>query len=105
MRPRSKEYKIALRWLSWLLKQRGNDPDVWSAVGYVQLMLGDINAADRTFRKVAEVMSNAQGPKQQQQLQALVHQHQGLLLFARNDFPGGLLEGAVMHRCHNNDAR
>ena len=51
-------------------------------------MLGDINAADRTFQKAAKLMSGVQDPKQQRQAQAAIHQHQGLLLFARNDFPG-----------------
>ena len=85
---RSKEYKIALRWLSWLLTERREDPGLWSVVGYVQLMLGDISAADRTFHKAAELLSGARTPDQQRRNQAVVRRHQGLLLFARNDFAG-----------------
>ena len=87
---RSKEYKIALRWLSWLLTDRREDPGLRSVVGYVQLMLGDISAADRTFHKAAELLSGARTPDQQRRNQALVRRHQGLLLFARNDFAGWL---------------
>ncbi len=57
-------------------------------VGYVQLMLGDIAAADRTFQKAAELLANARNPDQQRQAQAMMRRHQGLLLFARNDFAG-----------------
>lgn len=85
---RSKEYKVALRWLSWLLTERRDDPGLWSVVGYVQLMLGDIAVADRTFHKAAELLSAAQTPEQKQRNQAIVRRHQGLLLFARNDFAG-----------------
>ena len=85
---RSKEYKVALRWLSWLLTERRDDPGLWSIVGYVQLMLGDISVADRTFHKAAELLSAAQTPQQKQRNQAIVRRHQGLLLFARNDFAG-----------------
>ena len=85
---RSKEYKVALRWLSWLLTERRGDPGLWSIVGYVQLMLGDISVADRTLHKAAELLSAAQTPQQKQANQAIVRQHQGLLLFARNDFAG-----------------
>lgn len=85
---RSKEYKVALRWLSWLLKERRDDPGLWSIVGYVQLMLGDIAAADRTFHKAAELFSNGCNPDQQRQAQAIMRRHQGMLLFARNDFAG-----------------
>ena len=88
---RRKEYKVALQWLSWLLKERGDDAAVWSVVGYIQLMLGDITAADRTLQKAAKLMSSAQAPEQQRQAQALVHHRQGLLLFARNDFVGEAL--------------
>ncbi|KAL0034106.1 hypothetical protein WJX79_009156 [Trebouxia sp. C0005] len=89
---RSKEYKVALRWLSWLLTERRDDPGLWSVVGYVQLMLGDIAAADRTFQKAAELLASTRSPDQQRQAQALIRRHQGLLLFARNDFAGALLE-------------
>ncbi|KAL3133961.1 hypothetical protein ABBQ32_008408 [Trebouxia sp. C0010 RCD-2024] len=89
---RSKEYKVALRWLSWLLTERRDDPGLWSVVGYVQLMLGDIAVADRTFHKAAELLSAAQTPEQKQRNQAIVRRHQGLLLFARNDFAGALAE-------------
>ncbi|KAL0045571.1 hypothetical protein WJX82_010333 [Trebouxia sp. C0006] len=89
---RSKEYKVALRWLSWLLIERREDPGLWSVVGYVQLMLGDITAADRTFHKAAELLGSARSPEQQRQAQAIKRRHQGLLLFARNDFAGALLE-------------
>lgn len=89
---RSKEYKVALRWLSWLLIERRDDPGLWSVVGYVQLMLGDIAAADRTFQKAAELLASARSPDQQRQAQAIIQRHQGLLLFARNDFGGALLE-------------
>lgn len=85
---RSKEYKVALRWLSWLLTERRDDPGLWSTVGYVQLMLGDISAADRTFHKAAELLTAARMPEQQRRNQAIVRRHQGLLLFARNDFAG-----------------
>ena len=85
---RSKEYKVALRWLSWLLTERRDDPGLWSTVGYVQLMLGDISAADRTFHKASELLSGARTPDQQRRNQAIVRRHQGLLLFARNDFAG-----------------
>ena len=85
---RSKEYKVALRWLSWLLTERRDDPGLWSIVGYVQLMLGDISVADRTFHKAAELLSAAQTVEQKQRNQAIVRRHQGLLLFARNDFAG-----------------
>ena len=87
---RSKEYKVALRWLSWLLTERRDDPGLWSVVGYVQLMLGDISVADRTFHKAAELLSAAQTPQQKQRNLAIVRRHQGLLLFARNDFAGQL---------------
>lgn len=97
---RSKEYKTALRWLSWLLTERGDDPHIWSVVGYVQLMLGDINAADRTFQKAARSMSAVQSPQQQRQAQALRHQHQGLLLFARSDFPGMVSLEYTCAACH-----
>ena len=88
MYARSKEYKVALRWLSWLLTERRDDPGLWSIVGYVQLMLGDISVADRTFHKAAELLSAAQTPQQNKRNQAIVRRHQGLLLFARNDFAG-----------------
>ncbi|KAL3133962.1 hypothetical protein ABBQ32_008408 [Trebouxia sp. C0010 RCD-2024] len=91
---RSKEYKVALRWLSWLLTERRDDPGLWSVVGYVQLMLGDIAVADRTFHKAAELLSAAQTPEQKQRNQAIVRRHQGLLLFARNDFAGA---ACVLH--------
>lgn len=89
---RNKEYKSALRWISWLLRERREDPGLWSVAGYVQLMLGDIAAADRTFHKAAELFSRASSPDQQRQAQAIMRRHQGLLLFARNDFAGALLE-------------
>lgn len=85
---RSKEYKVALRWLSWLLIERRDDPGLWSVVGYVQLMLGDNTAADRTFHKAAELFGIARSPDQQRQAQAIIRRHQGLLMFARNDFAG-----------------
>ena len=68
--------------------ERRDDPGLWSVVGYVQLTLGDIAAADRTFHKAAELFSRARSPDQQQQAQAIIRRHQGLLLFARNDFAG-----------------
>ena len=85
---RSKEYKVALRWLSWLLMERRDDPGLWSIIGYVQLMLGDISVADTTFHRAAELLSAAQTPQQKLRNQSIVRRHQGLLLFARNDFAG-----------------
>ena len=62
---------------------------MWSIVGYVQLMLGDISAADRTFHKVSDLLSTEQSnPDQLRRARAVIHRHQGLLLFARNDFAG-----------------
>lgn len=100
---RSKEYKVALRWLSWLLTERRDDPGLWSIVGYVQLMLGDISVADRTFHKAAELLSGAQTPQQLQRNQAIVRRHQGLLLFARNDFAGesAAFGSYVVKCCHH----
>ncbi len=51
-------------------------------------MLGDIIAADRTFHKAAELFSSTNSPEQQRKAQAIMRRHQGLLLFARNDFAG-----------------
>ena len=96
---RSKEYKVALRWLSWLLIERREDPGLWSVVGYVQLMLGDITAADRTFHKAAELLGSARSPEQQRQAQAIKRRHQGLLLFARNDFAGEGVTSCDMTSC------
>ncbi len=90
---------MALRWLSWLLIERRDDPGLWSVVGYVQLMLGDITAADRTFHKAAELLGSARSPDQQRQAQAIIRRHQGLLLFARNDFAGEVVTACDMTSC------
>jgi len=68
-------------------------------VGYVQLMLGDIAAADRTFHKAAELLASARSLDQQRQAQALIRRHQGLLLFARNDFAGEVITSCDMSSC------
>ena len=70
------------------MRERREDPGLWSVAGYVQLMLGHIPAADRTFHKAAELYSRAPSPDQQRKAQAIARRHQGLLLFARNDFAG-----------------
>lgn len=62
-------------------------------------MLGDIAAADRTFQKAAELLASARSPDQQRQAQAIIQRHQGLLLFARNDFGGELVASRDMSSC------
>ena len=62
-------------------------------------MLGDITAADRTFHKAAELLGSARSPDQQRQAQAMIRRHQGLLLFARNDFAGEVVTSCDMSSC------
>ena len=46
----------ALRWLDWLLKERGDEPELWARVMYVQLSIGDVAAADQTVLRLAALL-------------------------------------------------
>ena len=46
----------ALRWLDWLLRERGDEPELWARVMYVQLGIGDIAAAEQTILRLAALL-------------------------------------------------
>ena len=50
---RAKEFAAALEWLGWGLDRLPEDPQLQARVGYVQLSLGDIAAAAKTFQVLA----------------------------------------------------
>ena len=45
-----------LRWLDWLLRERGDEPELWARVMYVQLGIGDIAAAEQTILRLAALL-------------------------------------------------
>lgn len=47
---RAREYAAAFEWLGWALDQQPDDPVLRSRVGYLQMAVGDINAAIATFQ-------------------------------------------------------
>ena len=53
---RQKEFMAALRWLDWLLRERGDEPELWARVMYVQLGFGDIAAAEQTILRLAALL-------------------------------------------------
>ncbi len=53
---RQKEFMAALRWLDWLLRERGNEPELWARVMYVQLGIGDVSAAEQTILRLAALL-------------------------------------------------
>ena len=46
----------ALRWLDWLLRERGDEPELWARVMYVQLGIGDVSAAAQTILRLAALL-------------------------------------------------
>ena len=53
---RQKEFMAALRWLDWLLRERGDEPELWARVMYVQLGIGDVAAAEQTILRLAALL-------------------------------------------------
>jgi predicted Zn-dependent protease len=75
---KAKQHAPALQWLRILERRRRGDPQVLSMVGYVQMMVGDLAAAEEMFHRVA-----AQGTPR---AEALTGRNRSLLLFARRKF-------------------
>jgi hypothetical protein len=48
---RAREHVVALRWLARLRARRPGDAALLSRLGYVQLCLGDLQAAAQTFQE------------------------------------------------------
>lgn len=70
---------VALKWLSTALREMGGDPAIWQKVGYVQLMMGDAEAAAASFSRA--VRGGSAG-------RLLARRCNALLAFANSDFPG-----------------
>ena len=86
---RAADWKAALSWLRWLLDKLGPDPLLLSRIGYVQLAMGHIPAAEVTFARTAAIAATpAYGTDKM--VQAAVRRNQGLLLAANQDYKGAL---------------
>ena len=84
---RAADWKAALSWLRWLLDKFGPDPLLLSRIGYVQLALGHVPAAEATFARTAAIAATpAYGTDKT--VQAAVRRKQGLLLAANQDYKG-----------------
>ena len=84
---RAADWKAALSWLRWLLEKFGPDPLLLSRIGYVQLALGHLPAAEATFARAAAIAATpAYGTDKV--VQAAVRRNQGLLLTANQDYKG-----------------
>eukprot|EP00873_Tetraselmis_striata_P038838 jgi/Tetstr1/459102/TSEL_004552.t1 len=75
---RAKQHVPALQWLRILERRRRGEPRVLSMVGYVQMMAGDLVAAEEMFARVA-----SQGTPL---AETLTGRNRSLLLFARRKF-------------------
>ncbi|KAK9868400.1 hypothetical protein WJX84_009501 [Apatococcus fuscideae] len=95
---RAADWKAALSWLRWLLQCMGPDPLLLSRIGYVQLALGHLPAAEATFaRAAAAAAAPAYGTDKA--VQAAVRRNQGLLLTANQDYKGAAVEfEAILQR-------
>ncbi|KAK9844624.1 hypothetical protein WJX74_004886 [Apatococcus lobatus] len=95
---RAADWKAALSWLRWLLQRQGQDPLLLSRIGYVQLALGHVGAAEATFARAAAIAATpAYGTDKE--VQAAVRRNQGLLLTANQDYKGAAVEfEAILHR-------
>lgn len=81
---RLREYASAFGWLGWALDRHPGDMHLRARVGYLQLAIGDLNAAADTFKGIAEPEAKAPA--------GLVRCNKGLLLFAQGDYKGAVKE-------------
>jgi len=89
---RAKQYLPALQWLRIIERRRRDDPKLISMVGYVQMMMGDLVAAEATFVIVSQMARSDSDLH--------TRHNRGLLLFARRKYREAQeeLEGIVRAR-------
>ncbi|BBN17989.1 hypothetical protein Mp_7g18580 [Marchantia polymorpha subsp. ruderalis] len=86
-----KDYIICLKWLEDLVKKRTHDVVVLSKYGYVQLQLGDLYGARRTFATV-EAICEQQGRSGSSLIASLISRNRGLLYFSLKQYPKAVKE-------------
>ncbi|KAL3679197.1 hypothetical protein R1sor_022153 [Riccia sorocarpa] len=86
-----KDYMVCLKWLEDLVKKRPHDVVVLSKFGYVQLQLGDLYGARRTFATV-EAICEQQGRSGSSLIARLLARNRGLLYFSLKQYPKAMKE-------------
>eukprot|EP00897_Mesotaenium_endlicherianum_P005672 jgi/Mesen1/5132/ME000255S04106 len=110
-----RDYEVALQWLRSLLlrragaggsraRTRGEDPHVLSSYAHVQLQMGDLEGAKRTFARVEEIASDTPtGAPGDRHVARLVQRNRGLLLFALKQYEPALAEFDAVLASHPGD--
>jgi hypothetical protein len=90
-----KDFIVCLAQLEDLVRKRPQDVVVLSKYGYIQLQLGDLYGARRTFSKI-EAVYEQQGRSSSQFLASLLSRNRGLLYFSLKQYSKAVKEFDVV---------
>ncbi|KAG0587125.1 hypothetical protein KC19_2G142200 [Ceratodon purpureus] len=84
------QFLVALQWLDKLIAKSPSDPHVKTKAALVQLQLGDVQGAQRTFSDVEALVSSPSSSSPE--LRNLVRRNRGILNVALGQFPEAIAE-------------
>lgn len=82
------QYVVALQWLDKLVASSPDDPHLKTKAGLIQLQLGDVVGAQRTFSDVEAVASSSSDCE----MKNLLARNRGILCVALGEFPKAIAE-------------
>lgn len=89
------QFVVALKWLNKLMAKSPSDPQLKAKAALVQVQLGDISGAQRTFADVEALLSSSSDPG----MENLLARNRGILYVALGEFSKAIAEfNAVLAR-------
>lgn len=86
------QFVVALQWLDKLMAKSPSDPHLQTKAALIQLQLGDVQGAQRTFAGVEALVSSPSSSSSDLDLRNLVRRNKGILNVALGQFPEAIAE-------------
>lgn len=91
----NKEFSVCLSLIRGLLSHDSGDPVLLSKLGYIQMQIGDLEGAKRSFNRVEGLMAvgkESVGPLNEVQFQNLVNRNKALVYMVGKDYVSAVRE-------------